>query len=149
MDAAFSKSWYVAPFNETYLASSLVGGVVNFFSFDQVWWPRGRAFHAKNCLEFKSLAFAWPSPLPLQINIDSCIIQCYPSVAARTVTTALIYLLFNISSIKLLMCIEASTTYRTGGWSRRIFTRGQTVTAESECERQKKYQFPQKKGYTS
>ena len=95
----------------------------------------------------------WPLPglplPPLQINIDSCIIQCYPSVAARTVTTALIYLLFNISSIKLLMCIEASTTYRTGGWSRRIFTRGQTVTAESEFEREKNYQFPQKKGYTT
>ena len=134
---------------ETYLASCLVGGVVNLFSFDQVWWPRGRAFDAKNCFEFKSLAFAWPSPPPLQINIDSCIIQCYPSVAARTVTTALIYLLFNISSIKLLMCIEASTTYRTGGWSRRIFTRGQTVTAESEFEREKNYQFPQKKGYTT
>ena len=149
MDAAFSKSWYVAPFNETYLASSQLEGYWICSLLTKYDGP------GVGHLTPKIASSSNPRPLPglplpfLQINIDSCIIQCYPSVAARTVTTALIYLLFNISSIKLLMCIEASTTYRTGGWSRRIFTRGQTVTAESECERQKKYQFPQKKGYTS
>ena len=123
----------------------LVGGVANLFSFDQVWWPRVR--HLTPKIASRSNPRPLPGlPSPIQINIDRCITQCYPSVASRTVTTALIYLLFNISSIKLLTGIEASSTYRTGGWSRRTFTRGQTVTAESEFEREKIYQFQQKKG---
>ena len=38
--------------------------VENLSSFEQLWWPWGRAFDLENCFVFKFLAFAWPPPSP-------------------------------------------------------------------------------------
>ena len=38
--------------------------VENLSSFEQLWWPWGRAFDLENCFVFKFAAFAWPPPSP-------------------------------------------------------------------------------------